>query len=82
MEAAVAKAVKDGTLTQAQADALKAARDKAGPGGFLGRFGRRHGFGKGFGRGEIPGPEEGPAPDGGPDGALFAPGAGPTDGDL
>lgn len=82
MDAAVAKAVKDGTLTQAQADALKAARDKAGPGGFLGRFGHGRGFGKGFGRGETPGPDEGPAPEGGPDGALFALGTGLQDGNL
>ena len=40
MDEAIAQAVKDGVITQAQADALKAARDNRGPGLRGGRGGR------------------------------------------
>lgn len=64
MDAAVADAVKAGTLTQAQADALKAARDERGKGwGPMG--GRGHGRGHGFGRGGWGRPGQGTAPEGG-----------------
>lgn len=65
---AIAKAVQDGVITQAQADALKAAKD---------RFGGRHGFGGGMrgGRGGLrngaPG-DAGTTGDGNAD-ALFVP---------
>jgi len=83
MKAAVADAVKAGTITQAQADALQTAGAKMG-GGRLGRFGHGGGagHGRGFGRGAVPGPGEGPATDGGPDDASFAPGQGFMGGDL
>ena len=83
MKAAVADAVKAGTITQAQADALQTAGAKMG-GGRLGRFGHGGGAGhrRGFGRGAVPGPDDGPATDGGPDDASFAPGQGFMGGDL
>lgn len=79
MDSAVADAVKAGTITQAQADALKAA---GGEMGRHGRFGGGRGFGRGSGRGIIPAPDEGYAPEGGASDARFAPDRGFMGGDL
>ena len=85
MDAAVADAVKAGTITQAQADALKEAKGRMGPGGPLGGrgFGRGHGFGRGgFGRGEMPAPGEGQAPESGSGDASWFGRGGPAGSDL
>lgn len=91
MDAAVADAVKAGTITQAQADALKAAREQRGKGwGPMGGrgFGRGHGFGRGgfgpggFGRGEMPAPGEGQTPEGGSGDASWFNRGGPAGSDL
>ncbi len=81
IEAATADAVKAGTITQAQADALAAAGGRMG---WRGHFGHGRGFGpgRGPGRGVGPAPDEGAAPEGGPNDARFSPGGGFMGGDL
>ena len=81
IEAATADAVKAGTITQAQADALAAAGGRMGRRGHFGH-GRGFGPGRGPGRGVGPAPDEGAAPEGGPNDARFAPGGGFMGGDL